>query len=92
MAIINTIREPFWHTDVADIVSAIHERLGKTDWLKEEVHREILDLLEIEQLPDRVKTWVHIYCQRIISPDLPKEEFTWKLDEPIDKRSLKKKK
>ena len=31
MAVTNTIHEPFAHTDVATIVSAIHERLGTTE-------------------------------------------------------------
>ena len=31
MAVTNTIHEPFAHTDVAKIVTAIHERLGTTE-------------------------------------------------------------
>ena len=31
MTVTNTIHEPFSHTDVAKIVTAIHERLGTTE-------------------------------------------------------------
>lgn len=90
MAVTNTINEPFAHTDVATIVSAIHERLGTTEWLKDTVLSELLDLLDVRTIPERVKSWVHQYCLRIISPDIPAKEFTGKMAEAIDKTSLQR--
>ena len=88
MAVTNTIHEPFAHTDVATIVSAIHERLGTTEWLKDTVLLELLEILNVRTIPERVQTWVHQHCLRIISPDIPVNEFTGKMAKPIDLATL----
>ncbi|MBC7498075.1 hypothetical protein H7170_00365 [Candidatus Gracilibacteria bacterium] len=88
MAITNVIHEPFAHTDVATIVTAIHERLGTTEGLKDTVLSELLEILNVRNIPERVQSWVHRYCLLIISPDIPVKEFTGKLADPIDLASL----
>ncbi len=79
------LRQPYSHLDVEMVVIA--ELSNGLDGLKDRVAAIISDNIGINDLPERVRTWIHQICLPHTS-GLEQKVFTGKLADPIDLASL----